>query len=381
MNKKLMLTSIVAIAFAMPAMAEPQNTSATFPADDYMQEDTTYTGQATYGNMGVYEGEVTAQAEYEDILYNIAAGQYLPAASTSGAQCTAGNFCTGLTGATYNENSAQGLTACSTLESGAYPNSVAGASANTDCYRACTTQNANIAHATAVSGNDYYGAGTDTCIPTACESGYHVLNFEYLSKHQSFQNYSFDDSYRVHSIQYDNGVTVTYQVIWSSHTGTVPTMVDNLVDEWGQTGACYVYGRIVSYTLPNGVTQNITMPWLLLLNDNFCEVQDKPGIGMPESQDEDLAMSDDIMIQELATCRSTDFCTLYDSYINGLFAICEANTITINWSDATAADISANNAGQCTYGGDVRTPAAATDKTNIGKRFKGWKFVKPNNNQ
>ena len=55
-----------------------------------------------------------------------------------------------------------------------YPNSANGASADTQCYTACTVATANIAHATAVSGNDYYGTGTDTCGATACETGYHV---------------------------------------------------------------------------------------------------------------------------------------------------------------------------------------------------------------
>ncbi|MBR5904513.1 MAG: hypothetical protein IKZ49_03200, partial [Alphaproteobacteria bacterium] len=56
-------------------------------------------------------------------------------------------------------------------------------------------------------------------------------------------------------------------------------------------------------------------------------------------------------------------------------AMCEANTITINWTDASSADISANNAGVATYGEDVRTPVKATTKP--GQRFKGWRFVAP----
>ena len=57
--------------------------------------------------------------------------------------------------------------------------------------------------------------------------------------------------------------------------------------------------------------------------------------------------------------------------------VCVGNIIIIDWSDADAADISANNAGTMTYGGDIRTPRAAIDKTNIGLRFKGWVFNKP----
>ena len=56
-------------------------------------------------------------------------------------------------------------------------------------------------------------------------------------------------------------------------------------------------------------------------------------------------------------------------------ATCEANTITITWSNADANDISANNAGTATYGSDVRTPVKA--QTIKGKTFKGWRFSKP----
>ncbi len=56
--------------------------------------------------------------------------------------------------------------ACSSLGDGSWTQSVAGATEDTQCYKAC----ANVAHAT-VTGNDYYGAGTDTC-SIECDSGY-----------------------------------------------------------------------------------------------------------------------------------------------------------------------------------------------------------------
>jgi hypothetical protein len=55
--------------------------------------------------------------------------------------------------------------------------------------------------------------------------------------------------------------------------------------------------------------------------------------------------------------------------------MCEANTITIHWSDAAQTDIDANNAGTATYGSDVRTPVKAATKK--GQTFKGWRFSKP----
>ena len=51
---------------------------------------------------------------------------------------------------------------------------------------------------------------------------------------------------------------------------------------------------------------------------------------------------------------------------------CTPNTIIINWSGADTEDVLANNAGYCTYGGDIRTPVKAQHKP--GQTFVGWTF-------
>jgi hypothetical protein len=56
-------------------------------------------------------------------------------------------------------------------------------------------------------------------------------------------------------------------------------------------------------------------------------------------------------------------------------ATCEANTITINWSDVDPEYAGQNNENTATYGSDVRTPVKAATKK--GKTFKGWRFSKP----
>ena len=54
---------------------------------------------------------------------------------------------------------------------------------------------------------------------------------------------------------------------------------------------------------------------------------------------------------------------------------CDANIITVNWDHADAADITANNAGTVTYGGNINTPKKAQHIN--GKIFTGWTFVTP----
>ncbi len=122
--------------------------------------------------LGVSDNNATANtiATWDLIDYTLNPGQYLNVTETSvdKATCPAGSYCVGggFTVETANNSIAQ----CPT----GYPNSANGASADTQCYTACTVATANIAHATAVSGNDYYGTGVDTCGATKCETGYHV---------------------------------------------------------------------------------------------------------------------------------------------------------------------------------------------------------------
>ena len=117
--KKISLISLMSAMFVAPAMATPSHTSDTFPANELMQEDYTYQNQATYTNMGVYSGSVTANAEYEWTQITVSAGYYLPQSSTSTSQCEAGYFCPGLADPVhYDEDNAQGSMTCNSYEIG-----------------------------------------------------------------------------------------------------------------------------------------------------------------------------------------------------------------------------------------------------------------------
>lgn len=441
MKGKIFLTSVVAIGIASNAFAE------TFPSDGSMQENTTYENAATYKNMGVYEGAVTANAEYEDILYQIAAGTYLPAGSETSAECTAGNYCSGLTDAKYNESANQGLSACPS----AYPNSAAGASKDTQCYTACTVANANIAHATAVDGNDYFGSGTDTCGATACDNGYHVLSGIRLIEQTplipvDYHEYGDDYGYinangnlNGSSSDFYESAGLTENNTWASHFdyGTVygrascqpssdegfmyimmnlegvmgdeMTLADfesglsaisgtakakyasNLITElkagtksesdltpalWAVFGTetdanysttdtgQYCYCQMTGFTPTNGTKQSVAgAAWVFssgfVSADNcadhcvaYCAINLRSGVA------------------DSGGFRAAVFGSLGASSAG----TCEANEISITWTNADPADVSANNAGVCTYDGDIRTPVKA--ETKPGKTFKGWRFDK-----
>ena len=170
MNNKLVLTSLLAIVVATPAMAvsfrEP------------MEINTTYTKAATATNMGVSSGEATAAA-----YYTILPGYYLPANTYVATTCSGGgNFCPGTTLSVTKSTSAQGLESCSTATSGAYTNADAGADSKFDCYNtSCPTTNQHLAAGGSLTGKVYYG-NLNNCAPSACADGYTMLDINATSK-------------------------------------------------------------------------------------------------------------------------------------------------------------------------------------------------------
>ena len=84
-----------------------------FPSNDLMQANHVYQNAATFGNMGVYDGTVNAIASYDDLRVSCNPGYYLPADSESCTICPTDSYCSGGT-YTFNETTAQGITACAT---------------------------------------------------------------------------------------------------------------------------------------------------------------------------------------------------------------------------------------------------------------------------
>ena len=442
MKRGIFLTSIIAIGFACPAIAEPVVESQ-YPTDRMMQENTTYTGAATYTNFGEYEGTVTATAEYEDIIYKIAAGTYLPAGSVDAVACPAGSFCAGVTSATYSETDNQGISTCPS----GYSNSAQGATSDTQCYTACAV--GKVAHATAVSGNDYYNTDADTCSATACEGGYHTTdetrivektplidadyregandhgyisadgskrNADELTENNTWvANFDYGNVYGRASCQsapHDAGFVYIFENLNAVMGGTKPVeefrselteisgvskanyisdvfakMLDGTYDEAtgreevgkaiyvvfgvdtsGQysttdTGQ-YCYCQMTDFTPTGGVKAAVlSAPWVFYYYDGSAS-------GCALNCASDCAGYLRYADPNFLGYRAAVFGSL--GALSS--ATCTGNEITIEWSDADPADIEANNAGMCIYGGDITTPVKA--KSKPGKTFKGWKFEK-----
>lgn len=400
MNKKIFLTSFVALGFACPAMAE------SFPSDGSMLENKTYDDAATYDNTGVYEGNVTAQAYYDWDLLSPTAGQYLPQGATAVATCTTGSFCPGATDIHYDNTQDQGIESCPN----GFGNSAAGATANTECYRTCDIANmgangsiANIAHAATLTGNDYYGNGADTCEPATCVNGWHLKtsmsgselataigrgageNSAYVSGSGSFSQQTFGGTDRAQSFY---GITEnnTWAVYYDSTHGMVTgagrcsdvsgtgvwngassasDITTHTTAELGAEGGQYCYCNVTGYTPAGGTLQSLSSPWVFSYGGNGADscASDCASYCADFMRDDDPAY---------LRFRAALF-----GFVGASPASCEANTINITWEGATQAAVEANNAGSTVYEGDIRTPSEAIPVT--GKSFKGWKFIKSNN--
>ena len=350
-----------------------------------------------------------ATCEITDIT--VEPGYYLPAGTETPVQCTAGNFCPGGITVYYNANNNQGITACSTLGDHSYTNSNAGASANSDCYKLCTSE--NVPHATVITGKDYYGDGADTCSATSCENGYHTYTIsaavpltseisntggwywalgndgydDYgsgeLAAHGVTQNGTFTVWYWGNNDDPDGdseptGARITgrsqcstradagYDNTWIENTETgywdYQILAVNITDTLPDNSGTNCYCTMDGYAPAGGAKQSVSNPWV------------SPGWGYDDASDCATWCADacGYMFQD-GEYYNMPFREIF--MINGNTAACTGNTITVNWSNASAADIDANEAGTVTYGGDIRTPRAAT--IIPGKVFLGWKFSRP----
>ena len=111
--KYVFLIPLLLLANGLNAFAEGENApiSIEFPADNIMLENHVYTNAAVFENLGIYGGEIDAIAIYDVESYHCDSGYYLPKDSNECVKCDADSYCGGGTFA-YNEESAQGITAC-----------------------------------------------------------------------------------------------------------------------------------------------------------------------------------------------------------------------------------------------------------------------------
>ena len=377
MNKKLILTSILAIGVAGAANATPTaavypDSEATTPAT--MWTDKSYAGAAVNDNTGIYEGEVEAWPVFEWDSITLAAGTYLPqgyltnggvsGTGTGPQTCEAGSYCPGASNIHYDNTQDQGITACDA----GFPNSDAGSDAAADCYRDCLAVNAGTSftaldHATSYTGRDQYGAdmSIDTCGAADCADGWHVqapvgsMKDTLMAATVS----SSSSEGKVWIVNYNGGDKLTGYGRCSRRAGTENEKVVALVDRTGEEDASYCYCNVDTYTT-GGADLAVKGNWLYqgdMSDGATCESS--------------CAATCKTLVAEGSTFAG-EILSNGMGYNTTSLAKCTANPIAIDWKGTTDAWILTNNAESTIYGGDVRTPVNANKRT--GQTFKGWKF-------
>ena len=380
-------TKILSSAFVMTMVS-----FGAFAADEII---TGGANTCTVDVLGVYDNNATAKtiATWTPVTYECAPGQYLLETETS-VECTpcpTGSYCPGGTYTVESEN--MGATTCPTT----HPNSANGASADTQCYTACTVD--MVAKATAVTGNDYFGSGVDTCEPTACVAGWHVKpgldigatigeeagsNSAYISNNGFFGEMNYDNKGSKGQEYYGISGPMSFAVdyagkgmitghgrcstqegygIWTDYKGRPnnpedETVINTLADETGMEGAKYCYCQVDGFT-PTGSDKVMvtSAPWVF---------------------SGDRGSADGCASNCTYTCvrplRDVDVSSLAfrAAVMNSLpvsSATCAANTINIDWNPDNNG---AHTINQCTYEGSITVPA---DPVKPGYTFTGWKLV------
>lgn len=178
MKTKLILTSMLAIIVATPAIAAVGDTNFEINQSDV--------SSCAIDVLGVDENTANAEAAWQALTYSCPAGTYLPDGDTwdtdnqytnnNCATCPTGSYCagSGSTPFTYSESADQGITACPS----GYPNSSAHSSAESSCYRTCAASDvAHLKSGGTVSGR-YYSGNNNQCEPAdaqQCAGGYHYV--------------------------------------------------------------------------------------------------------------------------------------------------------------------------------------------------------------
>ena len=388
MTKKLFLTSILTMCTIAPAMAVPAQPGATVDSNT----------MCTIEGIGVDDGTALMEAIWTPITYACTAGQYLyiglDANNNEVAECRtclANSYCGGAPdGTPYTvENHSGDIISCSTVGDGSYTSSAAGSWENTQCYRSCNISNmgttfANIPHATAVSGNDYYGNGSDTCGATECASGWHVkqginlatelsnvdgVSSAYINNSGGYiENYGNQTKGQAYyGITANNAWAVDFGnkgIISGSARCSSVSAATLITAEMGAVGGNNCYCNITGY---KAVGENLQS----ILSSSWVMNAHTVGIG-------DCVARCPYMCAAIVRYGSND---TYSSFRSTLFgsvgtlpASCEANVIDINWYNQD----SIHEQNQCTYNEGITLPTQPEDRT--GYTFGGWRIKANTNN-
>ena len=237
MNNRLFLTSMLALSFAVPAMAAeevnqfPDPDTSISPAQ--MKANRVYTSAANVDNMGVFNNGAEVEAT---AYYDIAPGYYLPADSYEAVLCNiSGKYCPGAYHVTKS-SSAQVLENCPA----GYSSTDSGAKSKSECYTSCSANDiAHIAEGATITGKMYYG-GLNNCVPSACAPGYDIVNLNIATavagKTGTVVAVPANSDW---AVSFNGGIELGGSYVCAANKGTLSG--DELDDTFEEGNSCYCW--------------------------------------------------------------------------------------------------------------------------------------------
>jgi len=400
---KIVLTSIIAIATAVPAA------NATTYAEDS-------SGQCIVDvlNVSANNATATARATWTANTYNCAAGTYLPAGEdwlTDNQGCTAcpaGSYCEGgeFTYAdSYDDGDSEGGAYLCSDDFDTYTLSDAGTSDMGYCYAnvscpasntlttaSCDPHAATCAYSSnAVTSGRYYARGTSTAkceLDFTCATGYRktTVGSALTTPNTNADSYEYKSHIYPSGSNSQNNSSLSageWSATWNG-TGTIK----------GIASCSSIPGNNNEYTWSND-SSNWTMPAGTTLLTNSADANDasryfcwcKPTEWTPSGGTATELSAAWVFRNDY---DSADDCAYYCAFycandvdnrsefraavfgVVGATSQCVANTINLNWKDETGTN-TLSEATSCTYGGTFATPATAPEKR--GHTFAGWSFA------
>ena len=416
MNKKLVLTSILAIGFAMPAMPA-------FATGEVEQGD-----MCTTGVLGQSDNNSTANVEatWTANTYSENPGYYLLFSNgtiTQHVTCPANSVCEGFTDRAFNDAS-MGIQSCTdAYGDDTFPYSAAGTSYSGMCYATgsvtCSTFNPYTGgHGTATYGNSTAGSATyktysdydevdnpdsfilDTlgaCNITSltCDTGYRQVNAGPLN---SYVNqgliWSYNTGIKYRALNGDSGSNSgnndqgshagmsngAWEVTWPDGTkvsGMASCNTTAGTNPWGDNGYEIKEGNVQPSGTFNSSSEG-QYCWCHMDSYTLTGSQSATNVAASSSWVfyYDNGSASDCASYCAARCahRVQDRREFRGALFGSLGAnpVCTANTINIDWDPQNG---EAHTTNQCTYDGAITLPA---EPSKTGYTFGGWR-LKTNN--
>ena len=327
--------------------------------------------ECTESTLNTTTGPATLRAQWTLDSIVCGPGKYLNKTTAECVTCQTGKYCPG---GTFNvEMNGDGSQNCPN----GFSSSDSGVSDYMYCYRSCA--NADVSHATGVSGRYYYNSNNQ-CGAISCTTGYHIeqginvyeeffklenISSQYVAININGQEYNNPGSLgltengtwarRIQNFGLFKGVAACVNANVTANWNNLATYPAGAFFGGGSGPKCFC--QLTSFTyFDNNREYKVFSQWV-----------------------EDWHGHNDVIDNKTCVQKCADRCAYHStsgpfaspmySSVGTLPSSCEPNSITLDWDPKNGGTHTEN---QCTYDGAVTLP---TQPSKEGYTFGGWRVV------